>query len=144
MTATLYQLTLAFHLIAVVFWLAALFYLPRLFVYHADLPPEAKDTHALFCLMEARLLKIIATPSMIAAWIFGLVLFAQADWGAGWLWSKLVLVLALSGYHGACAKWRKGFLTPPAAHNSAFFRKINEIAPLLAIFIIFLVILKPF
>lgn len=143
MTPLLYDILRACHLIAVVFWLAALFYLPRLYVYHAQ-SPEGSEQWQTFCLMEQRLLRIIATPSMLASWVLGLVLFYHADWTASWLWIKLFLVLALSGYHGACAAWRKGFLLGKAPKSSAFFRKINEIGPVLAIFIIFLAILKPF
>jgi putative membrane protein len=143
MSLLVYKIVLSLHLISVIFWLAALFYLPRLYVYHADTAPDSAQWR-LFNLMEQRLLQIIATPSMLSAWIFGLVLFLHADWTALWLWAKLVLVLLLSGYHGACAGWRKGFLSGSAPKSSGFFRKINEVAPILAIFIVFLAILKPF
>lgn len=137
------KIVLSLHLIAVVFWLAGLFYLPRLFVYHADALADSSQWKT-FSLMEERLLKIIMNPSMIAAWCFGLILFWHSDWSFLWLWFKLFLVLLLSGFHGACSKWRKGFLTGKPPKTSTFFRKVNEIAPVLAIFIIFLAILRPF
>ncbi len=143
MDSFIYKFVLSFHIISVIFWMAALFYLPRLFVYHAQ-SVAASEQWRTFCVMERRLLSIIATPSMLSAWFFGLILFWQSDWTALWLWLKLLLVLLLSGYHGACAGWRRGFLSGSAPKSADFFRKTNEIPPILVIFIVLLVILRPF
>lgn len=143
MDEIIYKTILALHIISVIFWLAALFYLPRLFVYHAESEPESAQWKQ-FSLMESRLANFIATPSMLATWFFGLILIGQIGWSFGWLWIKLVLVLALSGYHGACIAWHKKFLLGNPPHSSRFFRKINEVPPILTILIVFFVILKPF
>ena len=136
----------ALHLIAVMSWMAGLLYLPRLFVYHAMV--EAGSVRAqTFKLMERRLLKAIMNPAMIAAWTFGLLLITRPGFalGAGfWLWTKLALVVFLSGYHGFLASERKKFLAGAAPNNSRFYRLINEIPPVLTIIIIILAVVQPF
>src|SRR5262245_25837250 len=101
----------AFHIVAIMAWMAGLLYLPRLFVYHAasKIGSEQSET---FKLMEKRLLRFITTPAMVAAWVLGLILaFSGAiDWRQdGWFHAKLVLVMLLSAYSGLLAKWTKDF-----------------------------------
>lgn len=132
----------ALHIMAVIAWMAGLFYLPRLYVYHAAATAggEASET---FKTMEAKLLKVIMNPAMIAAWVFGLALWI--GWGAGpWMHAKFVLVLAMSGYHGFLAKLRKDFKRDENARPEKFFRLINEIPTLLMVVIVILVVVKPF
>ena len=136
----------AFHIISVMFWMAGMYYLPRLFVYHAK-AIEGGQEYGVFEKMEANLLRIIMNPAMIAAWTFGLLLITRPGFalGAGfWLWTKLALVVFLSGYHGFLASERKKFLAGAAPHNSRFYRMINEIPPVLTIFIVILVVVQPF
>ena len=138
-----YSWFLAFHIIAVMFWMASLYYLPRLFVYHCEAKPSSPQTKMLE-IMEWRLLKIIATPSMLAAWLFGLILLSLISWAHYWLWIKIGLVLALSGFHGACAVWMKTLARGNHHYSSGFFRMVNELPPLLTIIIVILVVVKPF
>ena len=136
----------AFHIISVMFWMAGMYYLPRLFVYHAEAIEDGRE-YGVFEKMEANLLRIIMNPAMIAAWTFGLLLLTRPGFalGAGfWLWTKLALVVILSGYHGFLATERKKFLTGSTPHSSRFYRMINEIPPALTVFIVILAVVKPF
>ena len=136
----------ALHIISVMFWMAGMYYLPRLFVYHAE-SIEGGGEHGVFEKMEANLLRIIMNPAMIAAWTFGLLLLTRPGFAldAGfWLWTKLALVVILSGYHGFLAAERKKFLTGATPHSSRFYRMINEIPPVLTVFIVIMAVVKPF
>ena len=136
----------AFHIISVMFWMAGMYYLPRLFVYHAE-AIEGGQEHGVFEKMEANLLRIIMNPAMIAAWTFGLLLLTRPGFalGAGfWLWTKLALVVILSGYHVFLAAERKKFLTGATPHSSRFYRMINEIPPVLTVFVVIMAVVKPF
>jgi len=93
----------AFHVIAIIAWMAGMLYLPRLFVYHAETQRGSIQSET-FKIMERRLLKAIINPAMIAAWVLGIVLVWQGGWiTAGWLHAKIALVLGLSGVHGLLA-----------------------------------------
>jgi putative membrane protein len=136
----------AFHLIAVIFWMAGLLYLPRLFVYHSVAKAggelEAKMEEA-----EAKLLRIIMNPAMIVAFVLGLVLIgynAAAGGVALWLWIKVALAFSLIGYHGFLAKTRKAFLEGGRPKSEKFFRSINEIPALVTVVIVILAIVQPF
>ncbi len=134
----------AFHVIAVISWLAGMLYLPRLFVYHADVPVGSPQSE-LFKVMEERLLNIITTPAMVVTWILGLWLLWQSGyWAAPWFHAKLACVLALSGLHGylsaATRAFREDRNTKPARH----WRIVNEIPTVLMVAIVILVIVKPF
>ena len=136
----------AFHIISVMFWMAGMYYLPRLFVHHAEAIEGGRE-HGVFEKMEANLLRIIMNPAMIAAWSCGLLLLTRPGvaLGAGfWLWTKLALVVILSGYHGFLAAERKKFLTGATPHSSRFYRMINEIPPVLTVFIVIMAVVKPF
>jgi putative membrane protein len=137
---------LSLHVISVMFWMAGMYYLPRLFVYHAE-AMESDQPYKIFEKMEYNLLRIIMNPAMIAAWIFGLLLIARTGFlegEIGWLLIKLSLVVLLSGYHGFLSAMRKKFLTGKAPRSSRFFRMINEIPPVFTIIIVIMVIVKPF
>lgn len=143
---TLYPWLKAFHLIAVIFWMAGLLYLPRLFIYHSVAQVggelEAKMEEA-----EVKLLRIIMNPAMIVAFVLGLVLIgynAHAGGVALWLWLKVALAFSLIGYHGFLAKTRKGFLNGGRPNSEKFFRRINEIPALVTIVIVILAIVQPF
>ncbi len=136
----------AFHVIAITAWMAGLLYLPRLFVYHAS-AAKGSELSETFKTMEKRLLRYITTPAMIAAWALGLWLAFSGliDWKAdGWFHAKLALVILLSAFHGALAKWTKDFALDRNIHAPRFYRIANEIPTLLMVLIVILVIVRPF
>ncbi|MDX5360790.1 MAG: protoporphyrinogen oxidase HemJ [Alphaproteobacteria bacterium] len=135
----------AAHIVSMVAWMAALFYLPRLYVYHVGAAPGG-ELDTTLKVMERRLLKAIMTPAMIATWIFGLLLLTTGVVGMddGWFHAKLLLVVLLSGFHGACAKWRKDFEAGTNTRSGRFYRIANEVPTLLLIGIVGLAIVKPF
>jgi putative membrane protein len=135
----------ALHIIGVVCWFAALFYLPRLFVYHAS--TEDTPGRERFKLMEDKLYRIIMRPSMLITVVFGLWILALG-WSAfsasGWLWLKLAGVVALLGYHHYCARLMRDFATDQNRHSERFYRIFNEVPALLLVLIVILVVVKPF
>jgi putative membrane protein len=136
----------AFHIIAIIAWMAGLLYLPRLFVYHAESKTGSEQSET-FKVMERRLLRYITTPALIASWAFGLWLaFSGAiDWAKdGWFHLKLFLVLLLSAYHGLLAKWTKDFALDRNTHSARFFRIANEVPTVLMVLIVILVVVRPF
>ena len=141
-----YLILKALHLIAMISWMAGLFYLPRLFVYHAEaaLGSSLSET---FKIMERRLLRFIMNPAMIATFITGgLLLLSSGAVGlrSGWFHGKITLVLCMAGFHGMLAKWRKDFMQDKNQKSHRFFRYMNEVPTILMVLIIFLVVLKPF
>ncbi len=143
--ADFYLWTKAFHVMSVLAWMAGLFYLPRLFVYHAEQVKAGSDAEAMFQVMERRLLKAIINPAMILTWLAGLYLAWAGHWfSAGWLHGKLLLVLVLSGVHGFFARWVKDFAADRNRRSQKFYRIINEIPTILMIGIVILVVVKPF
>ena len=142
----LYPWTRALHIIAVIAWMAGMLYLPRLFVYHAG-ATEGSETSEMLKIMERRLLRAIINPAMIAVFLLGGALLSTpgvADWSAGWLHLKLVLVFVLSGLHGMLAKWRKEFEADRNRRSAKFYRIANEVPAVLMIAIVILVVVKPF
>ena len=136
----------AFHIIAIIAWMAGLLYLPRLFVYHADAKPGSEQSET-FKLMERRLLRYITTPAMLASWALGLWLaFSGAiDWSHdGWFHLKLALVIALSAFHGLLAMWTRDFALDRNRRPARFYRVANEIPTLLMIAIVILAVVRPF
>ena len=135
----------AIHVIAVISWMAAMFYMPRLFVYHtkAEVGSEMDKT---FQLMEHKLLKIIMTPSMISTYFFGiLIAYIYGFVALGvWFHIKMTAVLGLTIFHGLLAKWRKDFINGNNNHSEKFYRLMNEIPPILMIVAVIMVIVKPF
>jgi putative membrane protein len=134
----------AFHVIAVIAWMAGMLYLPRLFVYHCEAQPGSKQSET-FKVMERRLLRAITTPAMIAAWLFGLALVYQGGWyAAHWLQAKIALVVGLTVIHGLLARWVRDFAADRNRNSQRFYRIINEIPAVLMIGIVILVVVKPF
>lgn len=137
----------ALHIISFTAWMAGMFYLPRLFVYHADakVGSELSET---FKIMERRLLRIIMNPAMILTWIFGISLVIHTGAGApgagAWIHAKLALVLIMSGLHGFLAKCRKDFERDGNTRSAKFYRLLNEVPTVLLIGIVFLAVFKPF
>jgi putative membrane protein len=145
----MYEWIKAFHIIAVIAWMAGMLYLPRLFVYHCAAETGSVQSET-FKVMERRLLRAIINPAMVATWVFGLWLAwlgpdSRYGWFAsGWLWAKIILVLGLSAVHGLLARWRKDFAQDRNRHSHKFYRIINEVPTVLMILIVLLVVLKPF
>jgi protoporphyrinogen IX oxidase len=140
----LYAWVKALHIISVIAWMAGMLYLPRLFVYHAEVPAGSPQSET-FKVMERRLLKAIMTPAMIATWLFGLWLALEGGWfRSGWLHGKLALVIALSGLHGYLAATVRRFAGDVNTRNSRFYRVLNEIPTMIMVGIVILVVVKPF
>ena len=135
----------ALHIIFMVTWFAGLFYLPRLFVYHADSPDET--SHARFLIMERKLFAIMTIGAILTT-VFGLWMLADYAWAAyrqsGWLIMKLALVGLLIGFHLYCGVLMREFRTGTARHSHVFYRWINEIPALLLVAIVLLAVAKPF
>ena len=141
----MYLLFKSFHIISFVAWMAGLFYLPRLFVYHSEESINS-NTYKKFILMEKRLLKFIMNPAMISTWLFGLALVLynkEAFIFTLWFLLKFLLVLILSAYHGFLSICRKNFLNKSNKRSSYFFRVINEVPTIILIVVVFVVIFKP-
>ncbi len=140
----MYEWIKAFHVIAVMAWMAGMLYLPRLFVYHCEAEPGSPQSET-FKTMERRLLKAIINPAMIVTWGLGIWLAWIGPYlTAGWFNAKLVLVLILSGVHGLFARWVKDFAADRNRRSAAFYRVVNEVPTLLMIGIVILAIVKPF
>lgn len=134
----------ALHIIAVISWMAGMFYLPRLFVYHVDATPGSAQSET-FKIMERRLLKIIINPAMIVVWASGLwMAYANSFFLAPWLHAKLALVLLMSALHGYFVRMVKAFAADKNVRSARFFRILNEIPPVLMALIVILVVVKPF
>jgi len=134
------------HIVSLVAWMAGLLYLPRLYVYHST-AAAGSDLSETFKVMERRLQRGIMTPAMIATWVFGLTLAwtpGVVDWRMDWIWAKLVLVLALTGFHVLLAQWRAAFAADRNLRSAGFFRMVNELPTLALIAIVLLVVIKPF
>lgn len=140
----IYLLTKAFHIIFVVTWFAALFYLPRLFVYHAMSTDQISNER--FKVMERKLYRGIMTPSAVLVVLLGLALLWQVPgWlQQGWLHLKLVLVLALIGYHVWCGRLLKAFTEDRNRHSHVWYRWFNEAPALVLIAVVVLAVVKPF
>ena len=143
-TITAYPWIKALHVIAVIAWMAGMLYLPRLFVYHCEAEVGSKQSET-FKVMEWRLPKAIINPAMIVTWLAGLYLAWSGHWyTSGWFHAKLALVLILSGVHGFFSRLVKDFAADRNTRNQKFFRIINEVPTVMMIFIVILVIVKPF
>jgi putative membrane protein len=140
----MYEWLKAFHIIAVIAWMAGMLYLPRLFVYHCEADPGSRQSET-FKVMERRLLKGIINPAMIATWVLGLWLaWSGGLFAARWLDAKLVLVLAMSGVHGMLSRYVKDFAADRNRRSQKFYRIINEVPTILMILIVILAVVKPF
>ena len=135
----------AFHLIAMVCWFAALFYLPRLFVYHAM--SDDSISRERFKVMERKLYRGIAMPSMLATLILGFWLLSYNPsyyMSSGWMHAKLALVFLLIGYHHVCGAFLKKFARNENTRSHTFYRWFNEVPVLFLVGIIVLAVVQPF
>jgi len=140
----LYLWLKAFHVIAVIAWMAGMLYLPRLFVYHCDAPKGSIQSET-FKIMERRLLKAIINPAMMVTWLLGLYLVWDGGWyTSGWMHAKFALVLIMSGLHGVYVRRLKDFAVDKNTKPAKYYRILNEVPTVLLIGIVILVIVKPF
>ena len=142
--ATTYFWLKAGHIVFVVFWMAGLFMLPRLFVYHQECDPASPD-NARWIEREDKLLRIILMPSIGVVWILGLALAFTIDaWGQGWFYAKLALVLALSAYHGYLRGYAGKLAKGERPLTGKQLRLLNEVPGVAVALIVVLVVIKPF
>jgi putative membrane protein len=143
--AQAYPWVKALHVMAVIAWMAGLFYLPRLYVYHAERVAAGSDTDAMFQVMERRLLRAIMNPSMIVAWAAGLALVMTpgiVDWSWTWPWVKAASVLAMTWFHMWLAARRKDFAAGRNVRGGRQYRLMNEVPTVLMVAIVLSVIVK--
>lgn len=143
--ATAYPWTKALHVMSVLTWMAGLFYLPRLFVYHVERAATGSDTDAIFQVMEYKLLRYIMNPSMIATWTFGLALVFTpgiVDWGSVWPWTKAASVIGMTWFHHWLGLQRKEFARGENTRNGRTYRMMNELPTLFMVVIVLSVIVK--
>ncbi len=136
----------ALHVISIIAWMAGLFYLPRLYVYHTMVSPGTAESERMK-VMERRLLHQIMVPAMLSSWLFGILLMlvpGAVDWQAGWWHLKLASVILLTLYQQFLGRWRKDFLHDHNRHSERFYRVINEVPTVLMLIIVIMVIVRPF
>ncbi len=139
-----YEWMKVIHIIFVIAWMAGLFYLPRLYVYHTR-KAAGSDASETFKEMERKLLRLIMNPAMVITIVTGFWLIWQIDaWVAGWMHAKLTLIAGMVWFHMLLAKWRRAFAEDRNTHSEVFYRVVNEVPTVLLIGIVILVILKPF
>lgn len=135
------------HIMSVIAWMAGMFYLPRLYVYHAETAPVGSVMSATFKVMERKLLRAIINPAMISTWIFGLCMVftpGVIDWADIWPWVKALMVILMSAYHGWLSARRKDFGRDENTHSGRYYRLMNEVPTVLMIVTVLMVELKPF
>ncbi len=143
MEINFYNLLKFFHIVFVTTWMAGLFYLPRLYVYHSKTSIKSSE-YKTFIVMEQKLMKYIMNPSMILTWLFGLLLVVNLEtYDQFWLKLKFVFVFFMSIFHMYCAKIRKSFENETNKKDEKFFRWINEVPTILFLIIVFLVVFQP-
>jgi len=148
-TMSWFQWVKALHVIAVIAWMAALLYLPRLFAYHAA-AEKGSALSETFKVMERRLLRGIMNPSMILAWAMGLMMVfaypaeAGIDWTKGWVHIKALSVILMTVLHHFCSRWRKMFAADANTRPPRFYKFWNEMPAVLMVVIVIMVIGKPF
>lgn len=145
--ASVYPWTKALHVMSVIAWMAGLFYLPRLFVYHVESVNSGSDTDALFQTMEQKLLRLIMNPAMISTWLFGLCLVFTpgiVDWSSFWPWSKAAGVLWMTWFHHWLGMRRKEFVLGTNTRTGRQYRMMNEVPTLAMVVIVISVIVRPF
>lgn len=135
----------AFHIMAVIAWMAGLFYLPRLYVYHVERVGSGNETDALFQTMEDKLLRIIMNPAMIAAWVLGLALALTpgvVQWDMIWPWTKLAALVGMTWFHMWLAMRRRDFAAGRNRLTGRQFRMMNEVPTILMVVIVLSVVVK--
>lgn len=138
--------TKSLHVISVIAWMAGIFYLPRLFVYHTESVGSIGETHRLFQIMEHKLYALIMTPAMLSSWLFGLLLVLTPgliDWHQFWPWIKAAMVLAMTWFHFWLGARGKELAAGTCTISGKKFRMMNEVPTVLMIIIVIMVIVRP-
>ena len=145
---SVYPWVKALHLISVISWMAGLFYLPRLFVHHAERAASGSELETTLIMMERKLLKLIMNPAGIATWTFGLMLVFTPgiiDWTSDiWAYVKAALVIAMTVFYHALVRWQRRFERGENRRSGRYYRIMNEVPTVLMIGIVVMVIVKPF
>ncbi len=136
----------AVHIMSVIAWMAGLFYLPRLFVYHAERASIGSELDKTFQIMEEKLLRVIMNPSMIVAWVAGLIMLGLGafDFGSVWAWVKIVSVILMTAAHMWMAARRKEFAAGRNTRSGRTYRLFNEVPTVLMFLIVVAVVVRPF
>ena len=144
--ASNYQWLKALHIISVIAWMAGLFYLPRLFIYHNDADPNEIIQIDTFKIMERRLLKAIMNPAMLASWLFGLLMVGAGiiDWSMAWPWIKALMVFGMTWFHMWCGKQRRLFDTGTQNLSTKTYRYMNEVPTVFMLLIVIMAVVEPF
>ena len=135
----------ALHIVSVISWMAALFYLPRLFVHHVERAGSTGEMHETFSMMEYKLAQFIMRPAMMATWAFGLVLVLTpgiVDWTMIWPWTKGISVVAMTVFHVWLQRQVKTMESGESTITGRQFRMLNEVPTVLMIVIVFSVVVK--
>ena len=132
----------ALHIISIISWMAAILYMPRLFVYHSM--SEVAESREQFKLMQRKLMNGIMTPAMVASLVFGFWLWLGYGFRGGWLHAKLALVVLLIAFHFWCAATIRKLARDENPHGHVFYRWMNELPAVVMIGIVILVVVKPF
>ena len=143
--ALAYPWVKSLHIVSVISWMAALFYLPRLMVHHTERVGLSGETHDLFTMMEFKLGKVIMQPAMVATWIFGLLLVLTpgiVDWTAIWPWTKAASVIAMTVFHEWLMARMRGFQNAQNSLTGRQYRMMNEVPTVLMFIIVFSVVIK--
>lgn len=143
--ATLYPWTKSLHIIAVISWMAGIFYLPRLMVHHVEQAERGDKLDATLQMMQRKLLRVIMNPAMIVTWIAGLMLVFTpgiVDWGSAWPWVKAAAVIAMTWFHHWLGRRRKELAAGTNTRSGRTYRLMNEVPTLLMIVIVISVVVK--
>lgn len=143
--ASVYPWTKSLHVISVIAWMAGIFYLPRLFVYHAEAVEKGSDTDRLFQTMERKLLRLIMNPAMVATWLFGTALALTPGivvWSDVWPWTKLAGIAGMTWFHHWLGYRRKDFAAGGNVRSGRTYRMMNEVPTVLLAVIVVSVIVK--
>lgn len=142
---TLYPYAKSLHIMAVISWMAGLFYLPRLFVYHVEQAEKVQQSIPIFLAMESKLLRMIMRPAMIVTWVAGLTLVFTpgiVDWSFAWPWAKGVSVIAMTGFHHWLLACHQSFVKGHNTLSGRQYRLLNEVPTLLMVIIVVSVVFK--
>jgi len=142
----LYPWVKALHIMAVISWMAGLFYLPRLFVYHAERATVGSELDKTFQVMERKLFQVIMGPAMGMAWLCGLILIATGmfDFGSAWSWIKICAVIGMSWFHNWLGRELRSFENGTSTRSGRDFRLANEVPTVLMVIIVVMVVVRPF
>lgn len=142
-----YPVTKAIHIMAVISWMAGIFYLPRLFVYHAENATPGDQLSETLKVMERKLMRLIMNPAMIVTWLFGLAMVftpGLIDWSEIWPWIKTLFVIVITWFHHSLVKWMKEFAADKNTRSGRFYRLANEVPTIAMIGIVLMVVVRPF